>query len=91
MIRPDDVSPAGAVGPAQIRQIYLDDANEYLGTSYTLADCKDTEVAYRVCLGYWERYGLTTDEQRARGHYGGPRGPKRSCTLEYWRGVQTYL
>ena len=30
-----------AHGPAQIRQIYLDDSNEYAGTSYTLLDCHD--------------------------------------------------
>jgi len=91
VIRPDDVSKAGAVGPAQIRQIFLDDANEYLGTSFTLEDCKDYVVAFTVTRAYWRKYNLKTDEQRARAHYGGPRGPQRPCTLEYWQGVQTYL
>ena len=91
MIRPDDVSPANAHGPAQIRQIYLDDSNEYAGTSYTLQDCHDYEIAFKVARSYWSRYGLVTPEQRARCHYGGPKGAQRSSTLEYWAGVQEYL
>ena len=91
VIRPNDVSSAGAVGPAQIRQIYLDDSNEYAGTAYTLQDCVQTEIAYNVCCAYWARYKATTDEQRARIHFAGPRGMEKKCSLEYWHGVQSYL
>ena len=41
VIRPGDVSSAGAVGPAQITKIFLKDMNLYLCTDYTLDDCKD--------------------------------------------------
>ena len=95
VIRPDDVSCAGAVGPAQITQIFLNDINSYLNTSYTLTDCKDYEIAYRITVGYWKKYNLTTDEERARCHLAGPRAMTRQKTWqqtsEYWEGVKKYL
>jgi hypothetical protein len=77
----------GAHGPAQIRQGYLTDS----GLAYTLQDCHDYEISYQVAVAYWQRYGLVTDEQRARGHNGGPKGPQRASTLAYWAGVKGYL
>lgn len=95
VIRIDDVSEAGAVGPAQITPVFLKDMNIHLKTCYTLADCKDYEVAYRLTTEYWAKYGLRTDEERARCHLAGPRAMTRKSvwaeTTEYWAGVQTYL
>ena len=84
----DAINPSeDAHGPAQIRQGYLTDS----GLPYTLQDCHDYEVSYRVACAYWARYGATTDEQRARSHNGGPRGPQRASTLGYWASVKKYL
>ena len=95
VIRPDDVSKAGAVGPAQITPIFLKDMNIHLKTCYTMTDCKDYEVAYLLTTEYWARYNLVTDEERARCHLAGPRAMKRmnvwTETSEYWAGVQSYL
>lgn len=91
VIRPNDVSSAGAVGPAQIRQIFLDDGNEHGKTNYTLEDCKDYEIAFKVTKAVWAKYNQTTSEERCRCHYAGPRGMKLQCTLEYWAGCKKYL
>ena len=91
VIRPDDVSSAGAVGPAQITPIFLRD----LDTDYTLEDCKDYETAFFLTQKFWRKYNLKTDEERARCHLAGPRAMKRKNvwpeTTEYWAGVRSYL
>ena len=95
VIRPDDVSSAGAVGPAQITPIFLKDLNIILDTDYTLTDCEDYETAFFLTRQYWAHYNLKTDEERARCHIAGPRGMTRKAvwaeSTEYWVGVQTYL
>jgi len=95
VIRIDDVSCAGAVGPAQITPIFLKDMNVHLKTSYTLDDCKDYEVAYLLTVAYWAKYNLISDEARARCHLAGPRAMTRQktwkATSEYWSGVKQYL
>lgn len=83
-----------AHGRYQIRAQYLKDANEFLGTSYSLQDMHDPEKANTVVWAYLARWG-TIYEQRtgreatatdlARIHNGGPRGAERSCTLDYAR------
>lgn len=84
----------GAHGRYQIRQCYLDDANEKLGTSYTLQDMHDPEKAAKVVIAYLTRYGDSyerrtghpaSDEVLARIHNGGPRGAEKAATIPYWR------
>lgn len=81
-----------AHGRYQIRAGYLADANEVLGTSYSLADCHNPEISERVVRAYLMRYGSAyeqrtgnkaTPEILARIHNGGPRGYERDCTLAY--------
>ena len=90
--RDDAVNAAeDAHGRYQIRAAYLADANEYAGTSYTLADCHDPAIARAVVCAYLTRYGnalartgrLVTARDLARIHNGGPRGWKKSATLGY--------
>ena len=80
-----------AHGRFQIRAAYLADANEYAGTAYTLADCHDPAIARAVVCAYLTRYGnalartgrLVTARDLARIHNGGPKGWKKSATLDY--------
>lgn len=81
-----------AHGRYQIRAPYLQDANEVLGTDYSLADCHQPEIAERVVRAYLMRYGSAyeqrtglkaTPEILARIHNGGPRGYERDSTLAY--------
>lgn len=80
-----------AHGRYQIRAAYLADANEYAGTSYTLADCHDPAIARAVVEAYLTRYGnalartgrLVTARDLARIHNGGPNGWQKAATLGY--------
>lgn len=81
-----------AHGRYQIRQCYLDDANESLGTSYTLADCHDPRIAEAVVRAYLLRYGSAFEKRTgrtatpvdlARIHNGGPRGAEKAATADY--------
>lgn len=90
-------SAEDAHGRYQIRQAYLDDANESLGTSYTLQDMHDPDKAERVVRAYLLRYGQAYERRTglaatavvlARIHNGGPRGAEKAATLDYG---QTFL
>ena len=81
-----------AHGRYQIRASYLTDANEYLGTSYTLEDMHDPDKAAAVVRAYLTRYGFAaarrsgtwvTQHDLARIHNGGPRGDAKSETIGY--------
>ena len=83
----------GAYGRYQIRAAYLADANEVLGTSYTLYDMHDPDKAATVVRAYLTRYGdayerrtgqPATPEVLARIHNGGPRGAEKESTKAYW-------
>ena len=83
---------SGAYGIYQIRMPYLSDANEQLGTDYTLEDMFDEDLAAEVVRAYLSKWGARfaerhgrppTDEELARIHNGGPRGAERNSTLEY--------
>ena len=83
-----------AYGRYQIRQQYLDDANSFAGTSYTLADMLDPEKAKAVVIAYMRRYAtvrrlghVPTDEDFARIHNGGLNGFKKSETIPYWNKI----
>lgn len=84
----------GAYGRYQIRAAYLADANDYLGTTYTLSEMHDPAKAAAVVRGYLMRYGArreratgrpVTEEELARIHNGGPDGASRDATLPYLR------
>ena len=81
-----------AVGRYQIRQPYLSDANEALGTNYSLLEMSDPAKAEAVVRAYLTRWGEAferrtgqpaTAEILARIHNGGPRGAEKAATLGY--------
>lgn len=83
-----------AHGRYQIRAQYLADANEFMGTNYSLQDMHDPVKANTVVWAYLARWGTcfenrtgreATATDLARIHNGGPRGAERSCTLDYAR------
>jgi hypothetical protein len=70
----------------------LADANEYLGTAYTIDQMHDPATANTVVWAYLTRWGeayerrtgrTATAEVIARIHNGGPMGAERSCTIGY--------
>lgn len=81
-----------AAGIAQIRPCYVRDVNEYLGAPvFGLADRYDPEASRAMFETYMERYCRDGGpEQWARCHNGGPRGPRKAGTLEYWRKVKQF-
>jgi hypothetical protein len=86
-----------AYGCLQIRKPYVDDVNAYLGTSYKAQDCLgNRELSIAIFRAYMKRYKLTTDEQKARAHNGGPAasrvGTKQYyATNGYWAKVRKWL
>ena len=42
----------------------------------------------RVMVGYWRRYGATTDEERCRLWNGGPRWREKPQTAAYWQRIK---
>lgn len=89
-----------AHGRYQIRAQYLQDANEFMGTNYSLQDMHDPVKANTVVWAYLARWGTcfenrtgreATATDLARIHNGGPRGAERSCTLDYARRFEEAL
>ena len=89
-----------AHGRYQIRAQYLADANEFMGTNYSLQDMHDPVKANTVVWAYLARWGTcfenrtgreATATDLARIHNGGPRGAERSCTLDYARRFEEAL
>jgi len=78
-----------SVGPYQCsRAAWLDGGGKAADYPRLAYDRAETE---RVILGYWKRYGATTDEVRARIWNGGPAGMKKAATLPYWNKVKKEL
>lgn len=83
-----------AVGIVQIRPIVIADLNRIAGyDKWKLEDrwCPARSwMIFREYTGYWiERFGLDdTPENRARIWNGGPRGYRKTSTLEYWQDVR---
>ena len=79
-----------AAGVAQIREIYLHDANRILSyESFRLPDRFDqikSRQIFEIVTGHYSRSG--SDEERARIHNGGPRGMQKRSTVKYWVKVQ---
>lgn len=82
-----------AIGPFQIHYSYWKDAVEFdtsIGGKYS--DCKDEAYARKIIVAYWTRYAPNWSfETLARTHNGGPKGHKKSSTLDYWSKVRKNL
>lgn len=94
------VGKHGEIGRYQIRQCYLDDANRFLKSNYTLQDMKNPDIAKQVVIAYLTHYGnhyqkktgkTPTFEIYARIHNGGPYGYKKDCTIPYWKKLEKEL
>lgn len=91
----DKVGAHGEVGPFQITPAYVQDVNTILGKEvYTLDDAKNIIKASQMFRIYTAHYALvanldrvTTWEDLARIHNGGPKGWKKKCTEVYWKKV----
>ncbi len=83
----------GAAGIAQIREIYLADANRIVGSRrFVLADRWDEEKSlqmFEIVRRHYARDG--TDEEASRIHNGGPRGMSKASTVKYWKKVQAAM
>ena len=74
----------GEVGRYQISQAYLDDANEFNGTGYTLDEMRDPVKATKVVMAYIRRYAEARPwHDVARIHNGGPRGAELESTMAF--------
>ena len=83
-----------AIGPYQIWKAYWLDACEYDASlkHRRYEDCRDPEYARRVVIAYLSRYGKgKSAEDLARIHNGGPKGHRKSATVEYWAKVEKRL
>jgi len=89
-----------AYGLLQIRQPYLDDVNKIAGTSYSIEDMKDPELARWAAKIYLNHYGevyqnktgdAPTLEVYARIHNGGPNGWQKASTNDYVRKLNGVL
>ena len=74
---------SGATGVYQITQSFLDDANRFMGTAYSLADMRTPSIAQKVKDSWHKHYAAAfakdnhrqpTDEEMAMMHHGGPKG-----------------
>jgi hypothetical protein len=85
----------GAYGVLQIRQLALDDVNRQCGTTVTLEEVAHNRNLSRwVCVQYVRIYLFrypVTYESAARIWNGGPRGPEKEATAEYWTKVRRIL
>ncbi len=85
----------GAYGVLQIRQLALDDVNRQCGTTVTLEEVAHNRNLSRwVCVHYVRKYLFrypVTYESAARIWNGGPRGPEKEATAEYWTKVRRIL
>lgn len=87
------IAREGAYGPLQIRQLALDDVNRQCGTNVKLEEVAASRNLSRwVCVQYIRMHdrGLTY-EHAARTWNGGPRGPKKQATWDYWLKVREAL
>lgn len=77
-----------AVGPAQIRQICLDDLNRQYCTEYRLSDFRNKALSAWAIIHYGRMYKAKTEEEAARIWNGGPDGAGEPETLKYWLRVK---
>jgi hypothetical protein len=87
-----------AYGCLQIWSAYVEDANQFAGTSYTHADAFDRKKSIAMFTAYMSRYATEkrightpTAEDIARIHNGGPNGYRKVATDVYWAKVKAEL
>ena len=82
-----------SIGPYQIGEPYWIDAYEHRPEIRgKWQDCLESHYySEQVMLAYWDRWGATTNEEKARMHNGGPGGMNKSKTLDYWNQVKAHL
>jgi len=82
-----------ARGIAQIRAIMVKDVNRILGhAKYTHDDAWDPVKSREMFDVYLDHYWPGgTAEECARAWNGGPRGPSKPATADYWRKVKWHL
>ncbi len=81
-----------AKGPYQIHRGYWRDGCEFGKVRWSYdKHVWDRAKCQQVVAWYWQRYGASTDEERARMHNGGPRGHEKAATLGYWLKVEAAL
>ncbi len=87
-----------AYGCLQIWSVYVQDANQYAGTSYAHKDAFSREAAIAMFRAYMARYANerrlgrpVTAEDIARIHNGGPNGYRKPATEAYWQKVKAEL
>lgn len=94
------VGKAGELGRYQISPDYWYDACDYAVDMGYLTEEWDYDTLVwhatyceQIMLFYWEHYGATTDEDRARCHYAGWqwRTRAREDSLIYWRRVNALM
>lgn len=86
-----------ALGPLQIRPIYVRDLNEQTGSHWRHRDATDPVKARKIATQYLTHWGNhyerrtgrpATVEVLCRIHNGGPRGWQKRATLAYWHKAQ---
>lgn len=81
-----------SLGMYQIQYVYWIDAVEHdpsIGGLYQ--DVLNPEYARKIVLSYFDRYGRTYNykvESLARIHNGGPNGPNKQSTIQYWNRIK---
>ncbi len=83
-----------AVGCLQVRAAVVQDVNKHFGTTYTLKDMYNRDMAISVCGMYIAMYATPerldrepTAEDCARIWNGGPNGWLKDETIPYWNKV----
>jgi len=88
----DGLEPFGdggtSLGDYHIGRAYWQDGCEHGKVNWPYELVWSRWHSEQIMLWYWQRYGATTDEQKARMHNGGPRGHRKRATLAYWRKVR---
>ena len=82
-----------ALGPLQIRPVFVDDVNRIVGRSaFTYDDRRSVLKSMNMAVIYFQHYGEgKTPQDLARMFNGGPDGWKEETTLPYWEKVKTQI
>ena len=92
-IKVKDTNGLISYGMFQIQEPYLKDANQYMGTNYTVKDIQHSpDISKKVIKGYIERYTksfikrhgrVPTIKEMISMHNGGPTGYKKEAAKIY--------
>lgn len=79
-------------GAFQIQRAYWQEAARHGRVSWDYSRWVwDRQKSEQIVCWYWQKYGATTDEARARIHNGGPRGVSKKATEAYWQRVKVAM